>query len=82
LGRTNYEQLLLLFAVRFDLMAKFYGLLFVRYALWYGQTMRDSWFKHMTVQNSQFSIHIRFANNANGHIRQICIRRLIFMLIR
>jgi len=25
-----------------------------------------------TVQNSQLSIHTRFANNANGHIRQIC----------
>jgi len=36
----------------------------------------------MAIQNSQFSIHIRFANNANGHIRQICTRRLIFVLIR
>jgi len=36
----------------------------------------------VTVQNSQFSIHIRFANNANGHIRWICTRRLIFVSIR
>jgi len=35
----------------------------------------------VTVQNSQFSIHIRFANNANRHIRRICIRRLIFVSI-
>jgi len=35
----------------------------------------------VTVQNSQFSIHIRFANNANGHIRWICTRRLIFVTI-
>jgi len=37
------------------------------------KTMRDSWF--VTVQNSQFSIHTRFANNVNGHIRRICTRR-------
>jgi len=30
-----------------------------------------------TVQNLQFFIHIRFANNANGHICRIGIRRLI-----
>jgi len=36
----------------------------------------------VTVQNSQFSIHIRFANNANGHVRRICTRRLIFVSIR
>jgi len=35
--------------------------------------MRDSSF--VTVQNSQFSIRIRFANNANGRIRRICTRR-------
>jgi len=34
------------------------------------------------IQNSQFSIHIRFANNANGHIRRICTCRLIFVSIR
>jgi len=28
-----------------------------------------------------FFIHIRLANNANGHIRQICTRRLIFVSI-
>jgi len=28
-----------------------------------------------------FFIHIRFANNANRHIRQICIRHLIFVSI-
>jgi len=27
--------------------------------------------RFVIVQNSQFSIHIRFANNANGHIRRI-----------
>jgi len=31
--------------------------------------------RFMTVQNLQFSIHIRFANNANRHIRRICTRR-------
>jgi len=31
----------------------------------------------VTVQNTQFSIHVRFANNANGYIRRICTRRLI-----
>jgi len=36
----------------------------------------------VTVQNSQFSIHIRFANNANGHVCRICTRRLIFVSIR
>jgi len=35
-----------------------------------------------TVKNSQFSIYIKFANNANGHIRRICTRRLIFVSIR
>jgi len=35
------------------------------------QIMCDSWF--VTVQNSQFSIHIRFVNNANGHIRRIAL---------
>jgi len=44
------------------------------------QIMRDSWF--VTVQNSQFPIHIRFANNTNGHIRRICTHRLIFVSIR
>jgi len=42
--------------------------------------MCDSLF--VTVKNSQFSIHIRFANNANGYIRRICNRRLIFVSIR
>jgi len=28
-----------------------------------------------------FFIHIRLANNANGHIRRICTRRLIFVSI-
>jgi len=28
-----------------------------------------------------FFIHIRLAKNANGHIRRICIRRLIFVSI-
>jgi len=28
-----------------------------------------------------FFIHIRFANNANRHIRQICTHRLIFVSI-
>jgi len=34
------------------------------------------------VQTSQFSIRIRFANNANGHIHRICTRHLIFVSIR
>jgi len=33
--------------------------------------------RFVTVQNSQFSIHIRFAN---GHIRRICTRRLILSI--
>jgi len=28
-----------------------------------------------------FFIHIRLVNNANGHIRRICTRRLIFVSI-
>jgi len=28
-----------------------------------------------------FFIHIRLANNVNGHIRRICTRHLIFMSI-
>jgi len=44
--------------------------------------MRADYARFVTVQNSQFSIHIRFANNANGHNRRICTRHLIFVSIR
>jgi len=58
----------------------FSNLILIADVLWCGQIMRDSWF--VTVQNSQFSIQIRFTNNANRHICRICTRRLIFVSIR
>jgi len=45
-----------------------------------GNMLALDYAQFVTVQNSQFSIHIRFANN--GHIRRICTRRLIFVSIR